>query len=121
MDSPLGKNGFLRCSAGHRVQAVVERPAWQMALFSFLLALWFLLVAIHLVLFALPEPKATLITWLLLGGVAFWSAYLVVRGKGLLHFPQPMIQIGRQYVIIGISRLVAVSLVAWLQATHILT
>ena len=119
IENPQGKNGFLRCSNGHRVQVLKSRPLWQIGLFAFGIAFLILGIVIHLLQTTWLTDKSRLIVWLLLTVVAVSSAYLTIRGVRLMKIPAPIEAIGRQYVIVAIGRLIAVGVIGALAAMRI--
>jgi hypothetical protein len=106
VDTPEGKHGFLRCSQGHRVQVLKSRPLWQIGLLAFWIAFVILGAPANVL-------QGSWISWLVLGAAAIWSAYVIVRGIQLLSRPEPINRIGRQYVVVGIARVLAAAIVGW--------
>jgi hypothetical protein len=116
IELPGQKNGFLACPSGHRVQSLKSRSLWQVGLFSFFVAFWLLLILSHLLLMLGPPAL-----WFALIAVGVWSLYLAIRGTRLAGQTGAMRAIGRQYLVVGASRLVVAILLGWLQAERVLS
>jgi hypothetical protein len=90
---------------------------WQVGVLSFGFAFLALLIFIHLLLISLGATAV----WVTLIAVAIWSAYVAVRGTRFISAPGAVGAIGRQYLIVGAVRLIAVLVLAWLQLAGILS
>jgi hypothetical protein len=60
-----------------------------------------------------------LLIWFLLAASAAWAIYLGIRGVRLMNIPAPIGTVGRQYVIVGSGRMLAVVIVGAMAAMQI--
>ena len=119
VDHPEGKNSFLRCAQGHRVQVLKVRPRWQIGLLSFWIAFTVLACLIHLFQTVWLTDGSRTIVWSLLAASAAWTAYLAIRGARIMNKPSPMGDIGRQYIIVAIGRMSAVGILGAMAAMQL--
>ena len=120
VDRPEGKNGLLKCAAGHRVQVLKAGPLWKIILVSFCIAVTALGVAIHLLQMNWQDDASRVIVWVILAASFAWAGYLGLRGKAIMNEPEPIGTLGRQYIFIALSRAFATAILAAMAAAQIL-
>jgi hypothetical protein len=107
IDQPEGKNGFLRCPKGHRVQILKSRPLWAIGPVSFAISFWILSVIIHLFQTIWLSDSTRPIIWSVLAVASASGIYLAIQGWWLLSRPEPIGLIARQHIAVGLGRIVA--------------
>jgi len=119
IDQPVGKNGFLKCAKGHRVQIVKSRPLWRISSFAFGIALSVTGILIHLFQTVWVSGLSHYAVWSVLLALFAWGIYLVVQGRRYTASPAPIGTIGREYIASGTGKVLAALVLGALEAIEI--